>query len=137
MTAPDQLEPYTVRLRVESRATITSPADLVARLLEDIARRCEAAGCSVIGHIKCHADAPGRAFSCSLTSRRSGAVCRGAVEGPLPAGGALHLDLAVLVYGIPADETETAVKGALADSPAHAAGEWLTLGESSPHHHDC
>jgi hypothetical protein len=86
----------------------------VAVLLEDIARRCDEAGCSVIGHIKCHAKAGERAFSCSLTTRRSGAACRGAGQEPVTPGEVLEVDLAVLVYGLPRVIIETIVIECLA-----------------------
>jgi len=135
MTTPDQLEPYTVTLRLEARTQIESPSDLITRLLEDIARRCEDAGSSIIGHIKCHATVAGQAFTCSLTSRRSGASCRGEVDAPIAAGRSLRLDLAVLVYGLPQVETEAAVRAAVSGSLPRSSGEWLAIGQDSPHRH--
>jgi len=114
VTEPAALEPYTVSIRITTPAEIPSPGGLVAALLEDIARRCDEAGCSVIGHIKCHARAGERAFSCSLATRRSGAACRGAGQEPMTLGEVLEVDLAVLVYGLPRAITETIVSESLA-----------------------
>ncbi len=133
MTAPDELEPYAVSLRLDAHEPLQSPQHLVAGLLEDIARRCEDAGASVIGHIKCHAKLAGHAFSCSLTTRHTGALCHGAGSGALAAGGALDLDLAVLVYGLPSAAVEEAVRKALAAALPRSAGTWHTA-RGAPHH---
>jgi len=117
VTERDALEPYTVSIRITAAVEIPAPAGLITALLEDVARRCEEAGCSVIGHIKCHARAGERAFSCSLTTRRSGAACRGRGREPVASGEVLDVDLAVLVYGLPRAVIQTIV----ADSLAFAA----------------
>jgi hypothetical protein len=116
VTEPAALEPYTASIRFTAPPEIPSPSGLVAALLEDIARRCGEAGCSVIGHIKCHARAGERAFSCSLATRRSGAACRGAGQEPVTSGEVLEVDLAVLVYGLPRATIETIVIECLAVS---------------------
>ena len=134
MTAPAELEPYTVSLRLTVPPEIPSPSGLVATLLEDIARRCDEAGCSVIGHIKCHARAAQRKFSCGLTTRRSGATCRGAGEEPVTPGEVLEVDLAVLVYGLSRVTIETIVIESLA--VAAPGAEVDAPGESGVANHD-
>jgi hypothetical protein len=116
VTEPADLEPYTGSIRFTAPPEIPSPSGLLAALLEDIARHCDEAGCSVIGHIKCHAGVGERAFSCSLTTRRSGAACRGAGREPLTLGEVLEVDLAVLVYGLRRATIETIVIECLAVS---------------------
>jgi hypothetical protein len=136
MTAPDQLDPYAATFCLEPRSRIAAPEALIARLLDDIARRCTHAGCSVIGHIKCHAGYGEHAFSCSLTSLRAGSTCKGPAGGSLAAGQRLKLDLVVLVYGLPLDVTDAAVAAALSDSLPRSSGEWRAIAEDPPHHHE-
>ena len=110
MIAPDRIEPYAVRLLL--RGDLADPAALVARLLEDVARRCDGAGATVIGHLKAHVRTAGGSFHCSLTSLRGGARCAGPLVKHPVAVGSLELDLAVLVYGLPrAVVAEIAEKG--------------------------
>ena len=132
MTRPDELEPYAVSLRLDAHEPLRSPQHLVVGLLEDIARRCEDAGASLIGHIKCHGKLAGHAFSCSLTTRRTGALCHGAGSAALASGGALDLDLAVLVYGLPSAAVEEVVRRALIAALPRSAGTWHTDGDA-PH----
>ena len=134
MTEPAALEPYAVSIRFAAPPEIPSPSGLVAALLEDIARRCDEAGCSVIGHIKCHARAGERAFSCSLATRRAGAACRGAGQEPVIPGQALEVDLAVLVYGLSRATVETIVIECLAVSAPGAKVN--SSGESGVVNHD-
>ena len=116
----DRLDPYTCRAVFTAEAEVADPGGMIASLLEDVARRCEIAGTSLIGHIKCHARMGESHFHCSLTSSRSGARCGGrdaegcAATGSLGRGAALELDLAVLVYGIPSSIIGTLVSEALA-----------------------
>ena len=134
MTKPDALEPYAVSIRLTAPTEIPSPSGLVAVLLEDIARRCEDAGCSLIGHIKCHAGAAEKAFSCSLTTTRSGAACRGAGWEPVASGEVLEVDLAVLVYGL----SRAVIEGIVIDCLAVAApgAKVDSSGESGISDHD-
>ena len=134
MTEPAALEPYTVSIRLAAPPEIPSPSGLVEALLEEIARRCDEAGCSVIGHIKCHARAGERAFSCSLATRRSGAACRGAGREPVTLGEVLEVDLAVLVYGLPRATIETIVIECLAVAAPGAKAN--SSGESGVVNHD-
>lgn len=131
MTRPDLLEPFTTRAWVQGTQS-TDPAGLIESLLEDIARRCDAEGASLIGHIKCYAQAGGDRLHCNLTSLRSGARCR---RVPHPDGAAaaaapdasqmpdtgLHVDLAVLVYGLARETIALIVAGALTDAMPEGA----------------
>jgi hypothetical protein len=135
VTAQDQLEPFSASFHLEARAPVVSPADLISSLLEDIARRCEQAGCSIIGHIKSHVSTRCGTFSCSLTSRRTGAVCRETVDGPVAAGELLDLDLAVLVYGLPERATETIVSAALASLQPSLVVRAIDRRSSRDHEH--
>lgn len=132
---PDALEPYAVSIRFTARAGVRSSADLVGHLLEDIARGCEGAGCSLIGHIKCHARAGESGFSCSLTSRRLGPGFRGATRRPLGPGETLDVDLAVLVYGLPRRAIETIVMDSLAVTTLEASVDLSTTGPCAPPDH--
>jgi hypothetical protein len=51
MTAPDALDPYTARAIFTPAVQVANLTGLVSSLLEDIGRRCEEAGCSLIGHM--------------------------------------------------------------------------------------
>jgi hypothetical protein len=130
VTERDRLEAYTAALRFEARRHVSASGDLVADLLEEVAEGCDAAGSSLIGHIKCHARSEGRVFSCSLTSRRTGATCRGARGEPLVPGATLEVDLAVLVYGLPWEAVDAQVRRALRTSEERHDGRW----EHDPHH---
>lgn len=130
MTGADRLEVYTVRAHVSGRLG-DEPAQTVARLLEDIARRCEEAGCSLIGHIKCHVRAGEARFHCNLTSRRTGARCSPARRGRV---GDLEMDLAVLVYGLPRERVEAVVREGFAAAFSGAGAQW-TL--AAPRLHSC
>jgi hypothetical protein len=144
----DRLEPYTCLAVFVAEADVADPGQMVASLLEDVARRCEDAGASLIGHIKCHARMGKSHFHCNLTSTRLGARCGApAAEGPvvpgsLVQGAALELDLAVLVYGLPSSVLETVVSEALAgagtaDEAPTSPGRWalqpsVCAGSSEP-----
>jgi hypothetical protein len=132
----DQLDPYTVRASFIAEVDVADPAGMVSSLLEDIARRCEKAGCSLVGHIKCHARMAESHLHCNLTSLRSGAHCGGPGREGLGAmrslgrGGSLELDLAVLVYGLPSATLEVLVGEALAevrpaDGASASSGRWV------------
>jgi hypothetical protein len=133
---PDRLDPYTVRAFFIAETEVADPAGMVSVLLEDIAQRCQKAGCSLVGHIKCHARMEESHFHCNLTSLRSGARCGGpggeGIDGllPLRSGGSLELDLAVLVYGLPSATLEVLVGEALAevrpaDGASASSGRWV------------
>ncbi len=124
MTRPDLLEPFTTRVWVQG-APAVDPGGFIESLLEDIARRCDAEGASLIGHIKCYAQAGGDRLHCNLTSLRTGAHCRrvsrddGAAvaasdASQVPETG-LHIDLAVLVYGLSRETIATIVADGLTD----------------------
>lgn len=127
MTAPDHLDPYT--LRMSFRGQMDNPADFTRTLLTEVAARCLEAGASLIGHLKCHGYTEAESFHCNLTSLRSGARC--SLDAGLPTQ-RLDLDLAVLVYGVD--------RRALGDLVAHVADTlcrrasvaW-TSGSAPPH----
>ena len=131
----DRLDPYTCHAAFTAEAEVADPGGMVASLIEDVARRCEDEGASLIGHIKCHARMGKSHFHCNLTSTRLGARCGApaaegaAVPGSLVQGAALELDLAVLVYGLPSSVLETVVSEALAgagtaDEAPLSLGRW-------------
>jgi hypothetical protein len=107
---PDHLTPYTVHITLAASAGVAAPADLVAGFLEDIGGRCEQAGSSLIGHIKCHVRARDLAFHCNLTSSRSRARCGGDILAALQPRDSLEIDLAVLVYGLSWDTIDGIVR---------------------------
>ncbi len=135
MTNPSLLDPYAVTALFIAEEQVADPEGMVASLIEDIGRRCDDAGASLIGHIKCHARAEEARFHCNLTSLRLGARCgepggkRADTLRPLARGGSLHLDLAVLVYGLPRSTLESLVSEALAasgraDGSGPFSGQW-------------
>ncbi|MBC7293346.1 MAG: hypothetical protein H5T84_04410 [Thermoleophilia bacterium] len=142
---PDYLHPYCLRVRLTGGRVANDPENLVRQLLEDIARRCEEAGCSVIGHIKCFARIGDLAFHCNLTSRKTGAQSAGVgpVVGPYLvtktrltthelATAELVVDLAVLVYGLTYETVESTVHAALASVVGETGEVWV---EETPRHH--
>ncbi|MHB0979391.1 MAG: hypothetical protein ACYC5Q_04810 [Thermoleophilia bacterium] len=133
MTSPDQLEPYTVRLRLSGR--FDHPCPLVAGFLEDVARSCDLAGASLIGHLKAHARTPGGAFHCNLASIRSGAHCAGRLAERPAATDSIDLDLAVLVYGLPRDVVAGLVEAAAERLRDAGLTDWALLpADASPGH---
>lgn len=125
MIAPDRLEPYSTRLLLRGR--LADPAALVARLLNDVARRCDDAGASLIGHLKAHARAAAASFRCSLTSLRSGARCAGPLAERPAAVDELEVDLAVLVYGLPHASLAEITAEAVARLHDTGVREWSTI----------
>jgi hypothetical protein len=108
------LEPFAAELTVTAGpGGIAEPARLVTNMLTDIAQRCDAAGSSLIGHIKCHVeaitDAGVETFHCNLTSLRLGARCSGDPRA-LPPSGVLEIDLVALVYGLAREVLEQIVR---------------------------
>ncbi|MHB1344186.1 MAG: hypothetical protein ACYCX3_07485 [Thermoleophilia bacterium] len=125
MTAPDRLEPYAARLRFRGR--FDHPPALIAGFLEDIARSCDPAGASLIGHLKAHARTARGAFHCNLASLRSGAHCAGALaDHPAPTD-SLDLDLAVLVYGLPSHTVAALVTEAAERLRDVGLTDWIHL----------
>ena len=113
--APDHLAPFTARIEFRtSPAGIAAPAPVVAGLLNEIAKCCEQAGSSLIGHIKAHAKVESDgliiAFHCNLTDTRHGARCAGNTLMTLEPGQRLRVDLAVLVYGLAKENVEQIVR---------------------------
>jgi hypothetical protein len=101
---PDRLEPFAAQMTLTAgTGGVSEPARLFARLLTDIAERCDSSGSALIGHIKCHArtvtDAGAHTFHCNLTSLRLGARCSGDPPAVAPLG-VLEIDLVALVYGL-------------------------------------
>lgn len=125
MTAPDRLEPYTARLRFRGR--FDHPPALVAGFLEDVARSCDLAGASVIGHLKAHARTARGAFHCNLASLRSGAHCAGPLTHHPAATDSLDLELAVLVYGLPSHSVATLVTQAAERLRDVGLSDWAHL----------
>jgi hypothetical protein len=133
VTSADQLEPYTVRLRF--RGQFDDPPALVAGFLEAVARSCDLAGASLIGHLKAHVRTPGGAFHCSLASIRSGAHCAGPVAERPAATDSLDLDLAVLVYGLPRDVVAGLVDAAVTRLRDAGLTDWTLLPADAPPGH--
>ena len=94
-------EPYGARVLFHPSDQGLEADRFLTCLLEGVAAGCVAEGASVIGHLKCLMRAGDRRLRCNLTSARLGATCRGEAGVVSLAIGA-ELDLAVLVYGIPA-----------------------------------
>ena len=121
---PVTSEPYGIRVMLLPASDEFDPREFLVSFLQDLAAACLASGASVIGHLKCLLHTPGHAFACNLTSLREGANCsvrpvQGHVPGAMPAPVALErgkqarLDLAVLVYGLPAVTIDVLVRAAL------------------------
>ena len=115
---PDRLEPFAAQMMLTAGSGgIAEPARLIARVLTDIAGRCDSAGSSLIGHIKCQVematDVGVDTFHCNLTSLRLGAQCSGDPR-PLPSHGVLEIDLVVLVYGLARRIVEQSVRDSCA-----------------------
>jgi hypothetical protein len=96
------LEPYGVRVILHPGQLGVEAEPFLKALLEDTAATCAMEGASVVGHLKCLLRAGDRRLRCNLTSTRSGATCRGDGGTPLSLTEGADLDLAVLVYGVPA-----------------------------------
>jgi hypothetical protein len=94
-------------------ATELEVEPFLVTLLEDIAAACAGAGVSVIGHLKCLLRTADGHVTCNLTSVRSGAKCRERGARVVTPGGEAELDLAVLVYGLPAATIDALVGQAL------------------------
>ena len=122
--AGSDIEPYGVLVHINPGGEHLSPARFLTALLEDIARACEAAGASLIGHLKGVLRADGARVYCSLTSLRAGARCRGDSMGRLQEGREVELRLAVLVYGLSATTIDGIVEAALGKALAPTGSSW-------------
>jgi hypothetical protein len=107
------LEPYGVRVALCPTLQPLDAEPFLKALLESVASRGLSEGASVIGHLKCLLHTGPRRLRCNLTSIRSGATCHGDAAGPLSLEGGAELDLAVLLYGLPAATTDRLVSEAL------------------------
>jgi hypothetical protein len=100
-----------------------------ASLLNELAAGCLESGGSVIGHLKSVLHTSRGVMACNLTSLRGGAACTGG-SGPereplvLSPGEAALLDLAVLVYGIPAATVDALARRILAGLLGPLAVRW-------------
>ena len=108
-SAAGHLEPYGVRLRLQPQTHPLETARFLTALLEEIAASCLEAGASLIGHLKCVLHTVEGPLFCNLTSLRPGASCRGGGAKTIAPGAKAELDLAVLVYGLPAEVIERVV----------------------------
>lgn len=161
MTERDHLAPMALSLWMEggSAPGATTEGTVVA-LVEGVAGACEAAGASVIGHIKGRGAMGGRSFRCNLTSVRTGAdfawsgsgaadsvsgdSCD-AAEGHaghagdaagVAAAGDIELTLVVLVYGLEGSVVDGAVRGVIDDLASRGAGRWIIDALGCGHEHD-
>jgi|WetSurMetagenome_2_1015567.scaffolds.fasta_scaffold71355_2 hypothetical protein len=106
------LEPFGMRVTLGPAPGGFGTEDFLTGLLQDLAAACEAAGATVIGHLKCFLSSGEAGVHCNLTSTRLGARCGGA-SGAVPLDRPVELDLAVLVYGLPAATIATLAAGVL------------------------
>ena len=122
-TLAGDLEPYGAKVRLSPGGDLDSHR-LLAALLEDVARACEAAGASLVGHIKCVLRTDSGRIHCSLTSFGAAARCGGDEAVRLREGQEVELHLAVLVYGLPATTIDGIVEAALERTLAPTASLW-------------
>jgi len=101
-SAAGELEPYAVRILLRPQTEPLDAAAFLQTLLERVATSCVEAGAALVGHLKCVLHTPRGRLLCNLTSRRSGARCRGEGSQTILPGDEAGLDLVVLVYGVPA-----------------------------------
>ena len=144
-SAAGHLEPYGVRVMLLPASDELDPREFLVAFLQDLAAACLASGASVIGHLKCLLHTPGHACACNLTSLREGANCsarpvRGHVSGAMSAPVALErgrqarLDLAVLVYGLPAATIDVLVRAALTRFLGPLDVSWSIAAETGSEH---
>ena len=131
MSDAPELDPYAVAVTLVAGPAGLEPGAFCGDLLVAVARGCERVGASVIGHLKCHARFAGGTVRGNLTSMRTGASCAGDMTGRVAPGESLSLDLAVLVYGLPATTIESLVAEALA---VVAPGATVLLAEAAGPH---
>jgi hypothetical protein len=129
------LEPYGARVTLQPGDHDLDAELFLKMLLEQIASSC-LEGASVIGHLKCLLRAGGRRLRCNLTSVRLGATCRGEGEAPLSLGSGAELDLAVLVYGLPAVTIDGLVGEALRGLLSPMGVSWSKSASSHANHED-
>ena len=132
--APRDLEPYAVALTLVAGPTGLEPGVFCGDLLTTVAKGCERAGASVIGHLKCHACFTGGTVRGNLTSLRTGAECVGEMAGRVAPGKSLCMDLAVLVYGLATTTIDALVSEALATLAPGATVQAERGAEQSPGH---
>jgi len=112
-SAGEGFEPYGLTVHLQPAPADFDPRSFLKSLLEEIARGCEAAGATLIGHIKCFLAAGDHGLYCNLVSTRTGACCGGDEQGALSCAHGCRLDLAVLVYGLPPASIDAIVRDAL------------------------
>ena len=119
-SAAGPLEPYGVRVMLRPASGELEPQGFLTGFLQEIAAGCLASGATVVGHLKCLFHAPDCEVACNLTSLREGARCSvRPADGAVPErvtlrpGQEARLDLAVLVYGLPAATIDELVRAAL------------------------
>lgn len=120
----ERLEPYGARVLLSPGDESLDPSWFLKTLLEEVAVACVDAGASVIGHLKCFLRTGDGPLRCNLTSVEGGARCEGGGERLLPAGSEAELELAVLVYGLPAATIDGLVGGALERLLSPAGVSW-------------
>lgn len=130
------LEPYGARVTLPPEDHDLDAELFLKALLEEIASSCLEDGASVIGHLKCLMYAGDRRLRCNLTSVRSGATFRGDGEAPLPPGSGAELDLAVLVYGLPAVTIDRLVEDALRKLLSPMGISWSKSASQHANHAD-
>lgn len=115
------LEPYAV-VQHWTLAVAGGPWEkIIAAYLEELARRCQAAGRCVIGHIKALALFPGGKF---LRVSSVAAHLPASVDGAVPPGcTSLDLTLNVLVYGLERGRIEQIVQ----ETARETAEGWKAL----------
>ena len=130
-SAAGRLEPYGARVLLQPTSRGLEPRQFLTGLLEDLAASCLTSGASVIGHLKCLLHMPSGVIACNLTSVRSGARCTAREEEAtkvLGPGDSARLDLAVLVYGLPAATVDALLRRALAGLLEPLEVEWSIAG---------
>jgi hypothetical protein len=117
------LEPFGMQVTLGPTPGGFDTEEFLTGLLQDLAAACDAAGATVIGHLKCFLSSGEAGVHCNLTSTRLGARCSGASR-PVPLDRPAELDLAVLVYGLPAASIATLAAEALDSRLAPAGIPW-------------
>lgn len=137
-SAAGHIEPYGARIVLGALPTGFATGGFLRDLLERVAAGCEQEGATVVGHLKCVLTTESGRIRCNLTSLRSGATCVeepvGSAMGPDRAAGGAQadaavpagatLDLAVLVYGLPALVIDRLVGDTLATLLGPAGVDW-------------
>jgi hypothetical protein len=132
-SAAGHLEPYGARLELRTGSEPLDTEAFLIRFLEDLAASCVASGASLIGHLKCVLRTKTGALACNLTSVRSGAACSAAGEGAartLAPGTSGRLDVAVLVYGLPARTPHSLLDDALTGAVRPLGASWRAAPEA-------